>query len=959
MIEDNLEGWDFAPEPDQNDSLEGWDFAPEPTNTEATKIVEEPDNIIAKEEKLAVDYLTKPKSEQTEAFKQGQESITKQVAPTEVPKLESQWFGAGEYTLDSINSFMGYHMSQGKTKQEALKELQKAGANGADLRNAVRYGTSTPAPSQFASDVGVKNGLARTGTIVAQASVDIASALGVDTTEKQKALDFARGEIQATANRVKEMTGINSPVVQTLKYAPEALSMFAIPNVAKLADTGSLINVASKGWIGKGVAIGATEGALEYTLSRGDGYSVGQSMTRGFIAGSLAGGLTRLVEGPTTYVGKDGLTDEARDLLRFAGVEKSSKEYIALANEARQVELDDQARILAERLGDRTGSVTRALQEADDQTRMQYAKILANETKEVVEALGFDKIDDTVAAASKQYGAMKEVISKLAVKNSYNLEHLVPELSKLESLVDSTPAQDAVKRLAKRIQDNPVQNVSDLIDIKEAANRLYKKSSDTKAKMMLKTIKDDVDNALKKELGGDSKQYKLINDTIETYHIAKSQKELADLFEKAKVIRNRGSEFGEIYTVDWGKLLQSVKDAGYPKVVEREVELMENIAKKYGSFQADAFKKTVASGVKESVVDNIIAQSVEGLARTTFTRRLVDTLWANGFTDSAKAIRVQRAIRESMEKGKTYKEFAKNIVDNSDLPTKIRASTQNLMEEFSDLFDAEDLTPRATKVGGFEDTIVTEPKAKQLIKEDKDIKSTIRMGDSFDKSLDRELRSETRDIAGKRKLFFSDDNPTKVRNINIPEAPEAKGMVDSFLSAGIKPKQGKLKLEDGIETYGELAKEADEVFGPSVEELAKEADDVFPVVKSSASVNKYNLPDDIAYDENLEALLDTASVAPSYRKGPREVVAQSGGYKKPDNTDGFTPQVTMETGAIETQLSKEAAKRIRAGKATPEDLSTLREELRILNGDEAEAAFPSAEDQLVSFLKAGIYNKGK
>jgi hypothetical protein len=237
--------------------------------------------------------------------------------------------------------------------------------------------------------------------------------------------------------------------------------------------------------------------------------------------------------------------------------------------------------------------------------------------------------------------------------------------------------------------------------------------------------------------------------------------------------------------------------------------------------------------------------------------------------------------------------------------------------------------------------------------------------------------------AGKDKGWGAD------RNVNVNQRTAEQDIKDSFLNVGIKnPTVQSEVVEEPLQLPPSKTIVTPQTREAAIDARLKRARDMSPreafalqegqpkIPKTTAksrevhtakeweevmskggieTTGKYNLPNSIASDPNLEDVLAAGEIAASNRKGAREVANFSGKARTPTG-EVFTPQTTVATGALQTDLTPEAVKRIRAGKATPSDLADLEYELKLLNDAEyaADGNPFDAVSQIDSFMNAGI-----
>ena len=673
----HIDDFDFS---DENviPEADGWDFAepaPEAVINEDPTV--EDRGLLTKTADYMLDPLDKPDSVAYDTGKESYKStaeVNKQAneTATEAPEMEGrnavyEAFSGQNFSVAQINSFMDYHLAQGKKKNEVLGMLKDIEATPRDIQIASASNRSSrELSSEEAIDTHIveplKRGAMRGRLATYDLATDLNAALGApeeETIARRDKSDNMKGIMQGSRADLAKDTGFVSPLEM-------------LPEVATLAISG-----------GGAIAIGVKEATAEFLISKSDGFSNGQSLARALTLGMITGGATRMLEGPA--LSKRGLTAETENLLEYADIKKGTDEYKDLTNQALQVDPNDQARIIAEQLGAKDlGFKSKALQGADDQTRHMYANTMADRTKEVAQATGLDDFPAIKEATQAQYDTMREVAKNVSTGDYYNVGDIATTLKVNKNAFINTPAEARIEKLVAKIEDMPSMALDDIIDIRQSVNYEIGRTTDKNAKYMLGQINKDLTQYLKHSELPPS-VFEMVESSTKSYHRMKSQEELVGYMEKAQVTLNKNSKYGEITVTDWSKLEEIIKKDGLPKIMQDEVALMKQMSSKYSDTEVGLIKSTRPAGEAENV-GAIIAESPEGFARTGLTQRAIEGInrWLNPM-EKGKKIRIQNSIRNSMAKGKTYSEFAENMIKDKNTPLKIRQVLQTYIDDHDDL----------------------------------------------------------------------------------------------------------------------------------------------------------------------------------------------------------------------------------------------------------------------------------
>lgn len=407
---------------------------------------------------------------------------------------------------------------------------------------------------------------------------------------------------------------------------------------------------------------------------------------------------------------------------------------------------EDQAFMLAKEGGDVTGGMMgQAIsQNKDEVTKQKYAEILTNKTKSVKESIDGGDFESIKNATNEEYQAMKDFVTSTNDTFEFKATDYLDELSSLKRIAQDDATATKLKGIIKDIEDRPIQNLSDMIELKQGLNEIYRTTKSSKRRDRIIKMKDRVDVYLQKNL--DEPAYKLIKDSESSYGRMKTQEKALELLEKSTKYRGKGTEY-ERSATDWGKFKKLVKDEGLKSPeIDSAISIADKFNKKYGDMDVRLFGLTRERGLSPEAPT--LASDPASSMQVRASRSVFDWIMSHiPFTNATATRKAQSAIENSIRKSDTQQEFMENLIKNQNTPESIRARMKaNLDSQLlrpdvldadkgkeliptPDIIDTEAIDP-LKKIGGESKPLLTfDPTKDRMIPRTFDLQSDIVMPD--------------------------------------------------------------------------------------------------------------------------------------------------------------------------------------------------------------------------------------
>ena len=542
---------------------------------------------------------------------------------------------------------------------------------------------------------------------------------------------------------------------------------------------------------------------------------------------------------------------------------------------------EDRAFELSKQGGGRVeGEMARALSGADDATRLKYADELGLRRQEVADAVGEGNFEDIKSATKLEFDTMRKAVVSESVDTTYNVSSLRDELDGLKTFARNDISENNINRMVKRIEGNPTQSLDDLLTLRQEINYELGKASGSGIKRF-QTMKDNLDKFIN-ESGIDDATLNIVDDAIDSYNRMKTQEEFIDILNSPDVtkVRAKGSRLGEQKAVNWGTLKDKLNKANLGNDVKDAVMISKKFSDKYGNVDGEIFSATRTTG------QGGIAQTLSGDVQASAAVRLIQNVWEMLFhyapTEKGATRRLQSAIRSSMAKGNSQREFAYEMIKNKNTPESIRAAMQRNL-------DAMGVRP---------DKIIDAERGKSLVK--------------TPDTIDAEIIDPLKQIGGqaKKQLPF---------NLN--------GYKDNNMIPRTFDLQSDIIMGD--KNFARPQTRDERIFN------LKETTRPRPLTNSKG----YKLPDYLNNNPFVEEALANGDINRANQVGLNRMETKGGLSRLPNGDEIYVNQINLPTDAIQTSLSSAAVKRIKKGQGTKDDFEALRIDAELLSMQEADTVF--------------------
>lgn len=336
----------------------------------------------------------------------------------------------------------------------------------------------------------------------------------------------------------------------------------------------------------------------------------------------------------------------------------------------------DQAKVLAQQSGSKgAGYMAKAVSE-DDATRLKYLDELTARKKAVEETAGKADFNAIKRDTENEYGAMKKYAESVEPigEEGYDLKGYIGLLDSMSDVARTDVSKTRIKAVSKQLEDNPINSLSDMIDLRQVINYEMKKVSGTPQAGQWKELKDNLDAYMKKVVSPED--MKIVDDSIASYARMKNQEEVLELIEKSSSGLGKGAKVGETGAVDWNKLGKLLKDSKLDSPeVRNVVKITKDFTEKYGDMDAKLFSSSLPKGLAQEA--QTLAESPHGAAQRLGVRKLVNFFLRQVTPD----LRVQHAISQSIKKSDSQAEFVLNVIKNENTPKSIKDRFKNIAEK--------------------------------------------------------------------------------------------------------------------------------------------------------------------------------------------------------------------------------------------------------------------------------------
>ena len=593
--------------------------------------------------------LQRAMGQQSQAVPQSSPEEMEPRVPTPMPNMEqaggvSEFFTGRKYTPEQVDEYINFRMESGVRKNDALNELKSMDATPLDMSNASYSGLSQAAPTQAASDIAgadaAQRGLLRTGLGMGQISSDIAGGLGLDNQEVNTKIEGARGYLKDKNQMMEDTYGMQSPVEQGIKYAPEVLT--AAVNPTKILTTAGL-----EGYVAGMMARGEGKSGIDSLSEAGKGAAFGAG---GVITGKVVGSLA------DNYVST--LSNEVKAMIK--GTDVTEKQ---LDNILKGVPKADQARVLSEQSGQLGQDfLNKAL--SDNIARKAFTKDMKARNKIIEEAYGKGDLEAVKTNAKKAYVDMGTELQKSGI--NLNMTNLIEDVSGIRKVSAKGDSMDLkMEKIGNEIAENPNYSLDQVVELRESINDVLR-TAKGKSKHKAIALKERLDKIVKAQVP--SEYSKLLEDTIGSYRNMKQQQELYKILDAPSVKKSSGvgSDVFETGVIDYAAAAKKVREAGLdsPETMQT-LKILDHFGKKFNN-DFSLFSSSAAKGSNPEEGALGIMSKIAAEFKSMFWR----------FGEFGDNIAIQHNITKSLKNSRTPTEFARNMINTKGVSKAIKETLE-------------------------------------------------------------------------------------------------------------------------------------------------------------------------------------------------------------------------------------------------------------------------------------------
>lgn len=689
------------------------------------------------------------------------------------------------------------------------------------------------------------------------------------------------------------------------------------------------------------------EGLFQGALSYGEGESQAKAAETTLKTGMMIYSGGKLIEKAVNVVapvfqkaaklGKNMASDDVANLKNITGIDD-----IELQKLIDETPEDMLPIVLAEAGGDRTRPLLiQALNDSDNATIGKYIDRITNRAKAAYKSIGGDTSKQTQEVAASAYDDMVHNVKALDVKINFG-DGFRGKLEQLRKVSFDDATDKKIEGFLNQLDAEPITDLSTLLKARKEINEFARtaRSSDQAYKLreLSRNMKSFVDDS--PDISDGIKSY--INNTNKIYSESMNQKTLLEIFENNS--GKSGTGLSRERAVNWTKLkddLMKESEAGNLNMNASETQVLINISKQFdkkiGNLDDVLFGGVSTQAGKDQTTG--IATTLKGRFDQLVTKNIFSVIYQHiPGLDTTQLRDMQNLISKAISKSNSSRDLARNIIENKKTPDSLREEINDSLSKLK-----EDFVPK------------TKAEQREILEVDEILESSPQLEKTAD-IIDVEL-SPKQIEGGARKQI-----ETRVTGKQLPQSKDLQGK--EAIDAGYSERARNERIINTTETTREpvvkkeeqkLLETTKKVTGTDspaglnkdVEIRRERRKDI--VEKTSTKIRNRvfrNLPEEFSDMEDtkgfvLEAL-NNGNVLASKQKGAKELQTAKGGVFNQQGDLIQIPHVSTETNAIQTQLSRASVNRIKAGKATKDDLEKLRsdvEELRQLDLQGEDAPF--------------------
>ena len=394
-----------------------------------------------------------------------------------------------------------------------------------------------------------------------------------------------------------------------------------------------------------------------------------------FAVGSLTAGTgtTGVVKGTKTGIAalKNTIfpTTSAADLM----AKKLGMRRDELLETLKDIPREDQVKYLSMMGGQKSEGVLKQSVRESDTLKTKLAEEINTRTKAIDEAAGTGDMKKIKENADEMYSTMKSTLDESGVQ--VDMSSLVDGIDEIKKLtVEGDTLGNKIRQIGLEIEDNPIYNIGDVIDLRESINSVIGSTKKGKVTAKAKQLKQNLDNILKESV---PKEYsKFVDDSVEVYRNMKQQEELVDILSKSGVRKTTGTSSDyELSALDYGKAKNKIITAGLDSPESMQtLDILEVFSKKFNNdFSVFGVTKTKGVNPEEGML-TVWSKLVGGLKAT---------LWR--FGEYGENIKLQKAISNSIENANTPVDFATKLIRSKDVPNQIKDKLKENLSNIENL----------------------------------------------------------------------------------------------------------------------------------------------------------------------------------------------------------------------------------------------------------------------------------
>lgn len=637
------------------------------------------------------------------------------------------------------------------------------------------------------------------------------------------------------------------------------------------------------------------------------------------------------------HMGKNIASDDMANLKNITGIKEADLQKLIDETPEDMLPI-----VLAEAGGDRTRPLLiQALNDSDNATIGKYIDRITNRAKSAYKSIGGDTSQQTQAIAEEAYGEMVKGIKSLDAKIDFG-DGFRGKMEKLKKVSFDDATDKKIEGFLNQLKDEPITDLSTLLKAQKEINEFARSARNSDQAYKLRELSRDMTSFIEDNPGISDGIKAYISNTKKIYAESMNQKTLLEIFDKHS--GKSGTGYSRERAVNWASLkddLLKESAAGNLNMNAEETNTLLNIAKQFdkkiGNLDDVLFGGVNTKAGKDQATG--IATTLKGRFDQLVTKNMFNVIYQNiPGLDTTQLRDMQILISKSISKSNSARDLARNIIKNKNTPKKLREdindSLSKIKEDFIPKTKAEknkvleideiiDAQPNPPKQG---EVIDTELVPKQIANSERKQIETRVTGKQLPQAKNLEGKDAIDEGYATRAKEDRIRNLTETTREKVVREPEQKLLETTEKITGTDKPAG---LNKDVEIRRERRKEI--------------------VEKTSTKIRNRvfrNLPEEFSDMEDtkgfvLEAL-ENGNILAKNKKGAKELQTAKGGVFNQQGDLIQIPHVSTDTNAVQNQLSRAGVNRIKAGKATKEDLDNLRtdvEELRQLDSQGEEIPF--------------------